>query len=529
MLEDHEPIFGKNVIETLSEGMYDNPLFLFREYVQNAADAIDAAVRSGILREGEGQIEITVDAEERLITFEDNGTGIPHGQVKTMLANIGDSQKDRKTDKGFRGIGRLGGLGYCQKVRFETSAKGEPTKTFLEWDARNLHDILNDKNDRIHAGALITRITSAWKEECDADKHFFKVSLVNVNEQSDELLDVDEIRRYLSMVAPVPFDYQKFRFVDDIERFLDETGIPKPYEYSLYINSEEVKKGYETPLKIEGGKTVDILDVRCKVIAGPDGKALGWYWFCVSAFDGFLPKRCWQRGLRLRKANIQIGDADCLTNHPKRGLALWKDDRGNTYFVGEIHALDDDLIPNSRRDYFNHDAACRRFEKALSAEFADFWDLCRYASNIRSATEKVKAAEDARKAFEKKDRAGLFYNRAERDSEIKKVEVARNKAVAAEKTISKIQEKASDGLFAAEGDQPSPLATIVQFYVPHDETPSVPEVPLVSASPKRGFAKDKLNKGEKRILEIAFNVLGERLPPEEANPIRDEILKRVAR
>lgn len=43
MLNGHDPIFGKNVLETLSEGMYDNPLFLFREYVQNAADAIDAA------------------------------------------------------------------------------------------------------------------------------------------------------------------------------------------------------------------------------------------------------------------------------------------------------------------------------------------------------------------------------------------------------------------------------------------------------------------------------------------------------
>jgi molecular chaperone HtpG len=331
------------------------------------------------------------------------------------------------------------------------------------------------------------------------------------------------------MVAPVPFDYQKFRFIEDIEKFLNESGIPKPHEYCLYINNEEVKKGYETPLKIEGGKTVVILDVRCKVITDPDGNALGWYWFCVSAFDGFLPKKCWQRGLRLRKANIQIGDADCLTNHPKRGLALWKDDRGNTYFIGEIHALDDDLIPNSRRDYFNQDVACRRFEKALSVEFADFWDLCRCASNIRSATEKVKAAKDARQAFEKKDRCGLFYSKAERDSEIKKLELVRNRAIAAEKTILKIQEKVSDGLCAGEGDQSSPLATIVQFYAPQGEVPAVPEALFLQPQPKKRFVKDKFNKGEKRILDIAFKVLNERLPPGEANPIRDEILKRAAR
>jgi molecular chaperone HtpG len=82
MLENHEPAIGKNVIETLSEGMYDNPLFLFREYIQNAADAIDAAEHTDILKKGEGQIEVHVDFTKRLITFEDNGTGIPKDMIK---------------------------------------------------------------------------------------------------------------------------------------------------------------------------------------------------------------------------------------------------------------------------------------------------------------------------------------------------------------------------------------------------------------------------------------------------------------
>ena len=64
MLNDHDPIFGKNVLETLSEGMYDNPLFLFREYVQNAADAIDAAEKNGVLEEGAGEIVVTIDPEK---------------------------------------------------------------------------------------------------------------------------------------------------------------------------------------------------------------------------------------------------------------------------------------------------------------------------------------------------------------------------------------------------------------------------------------------------------------------------------
>ena len=164
MLKGHEPIFGKNVIETLSEGMYDNPLFLYREYVQNSADAIDAAVEVGILEKDEGQIQITIDSSKRQVIFLDNGIGIAKQAVPAMLANIGRSQKDRLKNKGFRGIGRLGGLGYCRTGRFETTVKGETVKSVLEWDANELHEILVNPKEQIDAGELIKRITTVRTE-----------------------------------------------------------------------------------------------------------------------------------------------------------------------------------------------------------------------------------------------------------------------------------------------------------------------------------------------------------------------------
>ena len=524
MLEDHEPIFGKNVIETLSEGMYDNPLFLFREYVQNAADAIDAAERSGALEKGEGQIEVSIDAEKRLITFEDNGTGIPKDAVKKMLANIGDSQKDRKTDKGFRGIGRLGGLGYCQKVRFETSTKGELTKSILEWDARNLHEILADKNDHVHAGQLIKRITSTWEEPCKSAEHFFKVSLINVHKSNDDLLNVDDVRNYLSMVAPVPFDYAKFRFIKDIEEFLKENQLDIPHEYRLNLNGDEVRKGYETPLKIDKDKAIDILGVDCHVLRS-GGKVIGWYWFCVSEFDGVLPKKCWQRGIRLRKANIQIGEADCLSNHPKRE-ALWRDDRGNNYFIGEIHALDEDLIPNSRRDYFNQDDTCRRFEMALQCEFRDLYDLYRDASVIRSATKKIKAAETARKDFIVKEKTNVFYTDIAKEQARQQVNKAQKEAMEAQQTIARFQAKANAGQLSGKGA--SPLAKVVAAYRPEETSAITRSLPVRNSRSKQSFVKENLGREAQQILDIVFNVLEEKLPPGEVAPIRDEILKRAS-
>jgi len=522
---DHEPIFGKNVIETLSEGMYDNPLFLFREYVQNSADSIDSAVRSGILREGEGQIEIVIDAETCLITFEDNGTGIPHDAVKAMLANIGNSQKDRRTDKGFRGIGRLGGLGYCQKVRFETSAQGETIRSVLEWDARNLHEILANKDEKIHAGQLIKRITSTWEEKYGSDEHFFKVSLINVNKSSDELLDIDEVRKYLSMVTPVPFDYAKFPFIQKIEKFMTDEKLPALHEYRLNLNGDEVRKGYETPLTIGDGKPIEILDVECRTVRA-DGLIIGWYWFCVSKFEGVLPKKCWQRNIRLRKINIQVGEADCLSNHPKRGDTLWREDRGNNYFIGEIHALDVDLIPNSRRDYFNQDEACRRFEVALRNEFYNLHDLYHHASTIRSAYSAVRVASHLQVEFDKKDKQGDFYDKMSRDKERHKVESAREKAQAAKRTIEKIGSKVTilQARETCDDIGALPVATVLKSY--QNEMTEKNRAFKPKIHPQRGYAKDGIKKSVKDVLDEVFGVLNKILPEEQAAPIREAITKR---
>jgi hypothetical protein len=54
---------GKDVIEILTSGMYVSPLSIYREYVQNSADAIDEAKKSGALRSG--QVALTFDQSSR--------------------------------------------------------------------------------------------------------------------------------------------------------------------------------------------------------------------------------------------------------------------------------------------------------------------------------------------------------------------------------------------------------------------------------------------------------------------------------
>ena len=103
-------IIGKDVIESLTMAMYEDSKFIYREYIQNAADQIDKAVNEGLLKNPkEGYISIRIDKRTKTISIEDNATGISYGQVEDVLKNIAQSTKQRGIDKGFTGIGRLGG------------------------------------------------------------------------------------------------------------------------------------------------------------------------------------------------------------------------------------------------------------------------------------------------------------------------------------------------------------------------------------------------------------------------------------
>jgi molecular chaperone HtpG len=111
-------IIGKDVIESLTTSMYDDPRFVYREYIQNCADAIDKARKIGLITDG--NIHISINPAKRKIEIEDDAIGIEKEKVVEVLKNIAQSTKQKGIDKGFRGIGRLGGLGYCDRLIFET-------------------------------------------------------------------------------------------------------------------------------------------------------------------------------------------------------------------------------------------------------------------------------------------------------------------------------------------------------------------------------------------------------------------------
>jgi molecular chaperone HtpG len=438
-----EYVIGANILENLTTGMYKDSKVIYREYIQNSCDQIDKAIRNGILREGEGAIKIWLDNEKRVITIEDNATGIPSTSFQRILGNIADSDKKIGEDKGFRGIGRLCGLAYCKEVVFRSSAKGENTISTVICDAKKMRDLIEEhQHGKKHTANEMLHAINRFEEEktYDVDSHFFRVELIDINNENRDLLNLQEVKDYLSFVAPVPYQ-NTFIYRTDVYNRAKELGF-RIDEYNIKLEGEQVFKKYSTDLKEPtGAKYDDIFGVHFKEFRDADEGLFVWMWVGLSKFKKAIPKANHinqMRGLRLRKDNIQIGGEDSLQK-------LFKEDRGNSYFVGEVFAVSKDLIPNSQRDYFNENAARVKFECELRKYFNEYLQkLYREGSSINSAYKKIDTYKKKEVEFKEKENASSFVNKEHREREFKIVDESKSEADSAKVEINKIKSKAND-------------------------------------------------------------------------------------
>ena len=129
------PHIGAFVLETLTLGMYGEPKHTLREYVQNSFDAVRAARQFGYLK-APGQVTVSLRPDRIVIT--DNGLGVRADQAWQTLTSIGASKKERQHEAGFRGIGRLAGMAYCDELVFQTRFPGERVVTTIRFNAREI-------------------------------------------------------------------------------------------------------------------------------------------------------------------------------------------------------------------------------------------------------------------------------------------------------------------------------------------------------------------------------------------------------
>lgn len=105
---------GAGILNVITESLYDKPIVVFREYVQNAVDSF--AKISGEIEVLGLKCQIWRDKDD--LYFLDNGMGIEKENFNDEMINIGKSGKRKSRNIGYKGIGRLSGIPYCQRLIF---------------------------------------------------------------------------------------------------------------------------------------------------------------------------------------------------------------------------------------------------------------------------------------------------------------------------------------------------------------------------------------------------------------------------
>ena len=125
---------GPSILGLVTSGIYDDPLAIYREYIQNAVDELSRL--DGV----EGKVEITVDPRQKRVSICDNGPGLTYQECLDDLIPISQSKKCLGRDRGFRGIGRLSGLAFAESVAFLTRASARDPVTRVVWSKTGLAD-----------------------------------------------------------------------------------------------------------------------------------------------------------------------------------------------------------------------------------------------------------------------------------------------------------------------------------------------------------------------------------------------------
>lgn len=381
------PVIGIDLLKMLMLQLYSNPRCIYREYIQNALDSINEAVHFGILaEEKDGRVSISITKND--ICIEDNGTGIRSDRAVKILTDIANSVKNGVDTAGQFGVGRLSGGGYCEILEFETTYTGEAVSTIVSLDTVALRELIEKNHNDMSAEDAMRIICTTRTIPAKPEEHRFIVRLKNVINSREILLDIEEIKSYITEYAPIDYSVLFNSLINNSPQIEYVKRHKKIDKIRVSLNEySDIEKGYG--VKIVG--TDDPIEkIRYfELPMHPKYGSLGWGWYAVTEFSVQINEEKDKfAGIRLRKHNISL-DKNILNS-------CFKEPRGNKYFYGEIFITNDNIVPDSGRQGL---AAGEEAEALVS-------EIRRYFTNVlhnvyRRANNLKKSLDHMREVVEK--------------------------------------------------------------------------------------------------------------------------------
>lgn len=484
----HSPVLGGELLRLVTAGMYDNPLDLYREYIQNTADAVAAQHPST------GSVSITIDPFRSQITILDDSTGIDPDEAIHRLMDLGRSPKDPFVDRGFRGIGRLAALAFAEELHFTTRTCADHPPIRVSWNARALRTLDLARIDAKKAIQECTSTTLVSYGEWPAN--FFQVNIDRVNRQAaSTLLNEDAVRRYLGEVCPVPLA-ANFPLAKEILKFLASHTNYLVLDIRVNDDKHPIERPFKETIPLTENFAAPFETLETRVIPRADAdEAAAVMWLAHTSYAGSIPRNLGVRGLRARVGNLQIGNEHIFEH-------LFLEPRFNGWCVGEVHILDNRIVPNGRRDYFELGPHLRNLENHIGAVAQEISVQCRRASSQRNKLRNLSTAIHRLKSAAHLVRSGYLH---EADA-VELVARERRRLPDIRKTLTQIE---------ATGTQ-NPLDELAFCEHQFDEFEANPDLIPVTIPPSARPA-----------LEAAFGAIVRAIPPDAALNLIETILQNL--
>lgn len=386
-----ENFIGARLIETLTAALYSDPIILFREYVQNSVDSFQA--NHDTLQKKDFKVLIKIDRQLRKIEIRDNGFGIPRERFFRVMSSISNSDKQGKNNQiGFKGIGRLSGLPFCEKLIFKNKPDNNDEVQIFKWDSKGYFDMLNLTPNK-SLETCISKITST-DTEINRSDNYFSVILDLFNQEVDDLifekngeLSKDFINE-LSILLPVPYK-DDFTYKDEIKKqYADYLGKHLDvFEYNIFVNDDQLFKPYNN----NDIKNNDIHFLKYSFPEEIDSQKtkIGIMWFSFDyvfkAYSGYFGITTRSKNMLVNKSPIFADECSKSKDSPTTYTQLINGLKG---IKGEL-LIDSSLLhDNSKRDWFIYDEY-GLFLRAIIVDFMKRLNIYRRTASRVFNSEKI--------------------------------------------------------------------------------------------------------------------------------------------
>lgn len=356
-----DPVIGPQLLESITSALYEDPIIIFREYVQNSVDAYNMQIDKDQSNQMEDFfVDINIDRRKRNIQILDNGYGIPKDQFLYEMTAIGASAKPKfKNQIGFRGIGRLSAMPSCKRLIFTNKPKGSDELQHFFWNGDRFHELLN-RGEEPNFAAMVGKITDHFDEKYtgDINKHFFKVEIQGYKEEVKELIATDDFKERLCILLPLKYspdfehqeeikaEYQNY-MGQSLDRFSFIVRLEDKILYKPYTDKDILESGIVFwKLKISSMKKSTM------------GEKIGILWFTFNRKIERIKNEPY--GIYVRSKNMLMGDRYSLatdTARSKTGYVTTPRELSQMLngVSGEMLIQSTRLNDNARRDWFRID------------------------------------------------------------------------------------------------------------------------------------------------------------------------------